>query len=224
LNESDSEIIRVVIADDHAIFLYGLRMTLSTDQQITVVGEAGDGRALIALAARVNPDVILTDISMPETDGIEAIKAIRETDNNIRCIVLTTFGNDQLIIDALEAGAIGYINKNAGGEEITEAVKMVYRHIPYYCKATNLKLTRLIAHSTFNPYNIQHQQVFSDRDKQIIQLICQEKTSEEIGKLLFLSKRTVEGCRLKILEKMNVKTTAGLVIYAIKNGLYPLLE
>ncbi|TKK64842.1 response regulator transcription factor [Ilyomonas limi] len=224
MNESGAEMIRVVTADDHSVFLYGLRMTLDADQQITVVGEAGDGRALIAVATAVKPDVILTDISMPDMDGIEAISAIRQMDMNIRCIALTTFGNDQLIIDALEAGAIGYINKNAGREEITEAVKTVYRHIPYYCKATNLKLARLITRSTFNPYNIPHQQVFSEREKQIIQLICQEKTSEEIGKLLFLSKRTVEGCRLKILDKMNVKTTAGLVIYAIKNGLYTLLE
>lgn len=189
MNESNSEIIRTVIADDHAVYLDGLRMLLNTDEHISVVGEAADGRALITQSKNVKPDVILTDISMPDIDGIEAIKAIRQMDNSIRCVVLTFFGNDQLIVDALEAGAIGYINKNAAREEITEAVQTVYHYHPYYCKATFSRLLRLISKSAFNPYKIQSHTLFSEKEKQIIQLICEEKTSEEIGKLLFLSRR-----------------------------------
>jgi len=212
--------IRVLIADDHAVFLDGLEMLLSKDEEIEVVGSAGDGALLVGLAKQLKPDVVLTDLKMPGMDGVEAIKQIKALNLPCHCIALSTFDTDYLIIEALEAGAMGYITKNAQRGEIIEAIKTVNMHQAYYCKTTSLKLARQIGKSSFNPYKKADLHLFSDLEKQMICLICREKTSEDIGKDLFLAKRTVEGMRAKILEKAGVKTPIGLVVYAIKNAIY----
>jgi DNA-binding NarL/FixJ family response regulator len=122
----------------------------------------------------------------------------------------------------LEAGAKGYLLKNAGKEQIKEAIRTVYAGDPYYCKTTSNKLTQMIAKSRFNPYNKKPKIEFSEREKEIIGLISKEFSNKEIAEKLFLSHRTVEGHRLKIMEKMDVKNTVGLVVYAIKNNLLKL--
>lgn len=212
--------IRVIIADDHDIFRDGLAFLLDKDPAVMVAGEAANGKELVKLATEHQPDVILTDLMMPEMDGIAAIKTIVKNMPAARIVALSSFDNDTIIIEALEAGAIGYIVKNADRSEIMEAVRMVYTGSPYYCKTTSGRLVKLIAKSEFNPYKKSALPLFSDREKQIIQMICEEKTSKEIGEALYMSARTVEGHRVKILEKMNVKTPAGIAIYAMKNGIY----
>jgi DNA-binding NarL/FixJ family response regulator len=156
---------------------------------------------------------------MPVMDGIEATKKIIEHFPGIGIICLSMYDDDELIIEMLEAGAIGYLIKNAGKEQITEAIRTVYNNEPYYCKTTSHKLTKMIAKSRFNPYKKNSKVEFSEREKEIIELICEQFTNKEIGDKLFISVRTVEGHRLKILEKMNVKNTVGLVVYAMKNGI-----
>ncbi len=211
--------IKLVIADDHEIFRDGFKLMLSKFPEITLVGEAGNGRELLELIEKENPDVILTDIKMPVMDGIEAAKKITELYPDKGIIGLSMYDDDELIIEMLEAGAKGYLIKNAGKEQIIEAIKTVYKDEPYYCKTTSHKLTQMIAKSRFNPYKIVAKTEFSEREKEIIAGICDEMTNKEIGDKLFISVRTVEGHRLKILEKMNVKNTVGLVVYAIKNGI-----
>ena len=171
------------------------------------------------MAQLIMPDVIITDIKMPVTDGIEATKKIIELFPDMGIIGLSMYDDDELIIEMLEAGARGYLIKNAGKEQIIEAIKTVYNNDPYYCKTTSHKLTNMIAKSRFNPYKIAAKVEFTEREIEIIEQICKEMTNKEIGDKLFLSVRTVEGHRQKILEKMNVKNTVGLVVYAIKNGL-----
>lgn len=211
--------IRLLIADDHEIFRDGFRLMLTKYPDIVLVGEAGNGRELVEMARQLQPDVIVTDIKMPVMDGIEATKRINELHPDMGIIGLSMFDEDELIIDMLEAGAKGYLIKNAGKEQITEAIKTVYNQDPYYCKTTSYKLATMIAQSRFNPYKKNTKPTFSDREKEIIDLICKEHSNKEIGDKLFISVRTVEWHRLKILEKMNVKNTVGLVIYAIKNGI-----
>lgn len=213
------EKIKVIIADDHDLYRDGLRMLLGADDEIVVVAEASTGRELIELVIQHNPDVVLTDLVMPDIDGIKAIKEIKNA-GFTRNIALSTFDSEHLIVEALEAGAIGYILKNAQKGEIIEAIKTIYSYYPYYCKSTSSRLVKMISKSKFNPYTKQNHDLFSDKEKEIIHFICEEKTSEEIGKILFMSKRTVEGLRARILSKMNVKTVAGIAIYAIKNSLY----
>jgi DNA-binding NarL/FixJ family response regulator len=211
--------IKLVIADDHEIFRDGFKLMLSKFPEIALVGEAGNGRELLELIEKENPDVILTDIKMPVMDGIEATKKIVELYPDKGIIGLSMYDDDELIIEMLEAGAKGYLIKNAGKDQIIEAIKTVYNDEPYYCKTTSHKLTQMIAKSRFNPYKKTEKAEFSEREKEIIACICDELTNKEIGDKLFLSVRTVEGHRLKILEKMNVKNTVGLVVYAIKNGI-----
>ncbi len=212
--------IKIVIADDHEIFRDGLKLMLSKYPEIIFLGEAENGRELVQLVEQLNPDVILTDIKMPLLDGIEAAKKISASHPHIGIIGLSMFDEDDLIIDMLEAGAKGYLLKNSDKNEILEAIKTVYTHQPYYCRNTSSKLMQMIASSRFNPYTKKEKATFSDREKEIIALICQECTNKEIAEKLFLSQRTVEGHRLKILEKMDVKNTVGLVVYAMKNNIY----
>lgn len=211
--------IKLVIADDHEIFRDGFKLMLSKFPEIVLVGEAANGRDLLDLIDKCNPDVILTDIKMPVMDGIEASKKIVELYPHKGIIGLSMYDDDELIIEMLEAGAKGYLIKNAGKEQIIEAIKTVFNDEPYYCKTTNQKLTQMIAKSRFNPYKKTEKAEFSEREKEIIACICDEMTNKAIGDKLFISVRTVEGHRLKILEKMNVKNTVGLVVYAIKNGI-----
>lgn len=211
--------IKLIIADDHEIFRDGFKLMLSKFPEIILVGEAGNGRELVELIEKLDPDVILTDIKMPVMDGIEATKKIAELYPDKGIIGLSMYDDDELIIEMLEAGAKGYLIKNAGKDQIIEAIKTVYNDEPYYCKTTSHKLTQMIAKSRFNPYKKSAKAEFSEREKEIIDCICHELTNKEIGDKLFISVRTVEGHRLKILEKMNVKNTVGLVVYAIKNGI-----
>ena len=211
--------IKLVIADDHEIFRDGFKLMLSKFPEIKLVGEAANGRELLELIEKENPDVILTDIKMPVMDGIEATKKIAALYPDKGVIGLSMYDDDELIIEMLEAGAKGYLIKNAGKDQIIEAIKTVYNDEPYYCRTTSNKLTQMIAKSRFNPYKKTEKAEFSEREKEIIACICDEMTNKEIGDKLFISVRTVEGHRLKILEKMNVKNTVGLVVYAIKNGI-----
>lgn len=210
----------IIIADDHAVFRYGLKAMLEKDNRYRVIAEATNGEELVNLVKQFKPQVVLADMVMPVLTGIEAIRKIRELDQPPPCIALSTFSNEHLIIEALEAGAAGYIVKNAEKGEIETAIQTVYEGHPYYCKSTTTKVTGMLIKSPFNPYGKIPVPFFSEREKEIIKYICQEKTSEEIGKLLCIGIRTIESDRAKILDKMNVKTSAGVVIYAIKNFLY----
>jgi DNA-binding NarL/FixJ family response regulator len=220
MNTTHNQNIRVLLADDHEIFLDGLQAMLQKQSGIEVTGQAANGKELIRQAETLNPDVILTDIMMPVMDGIAATKYLTAHQPAVRVIALSMFDQDNLIVDMLEAGACGYLLKNAHKSEILEAIQSAYKNIPYYCRSTSTRLARLIGQSRFNPGHGAGANSFSDREKEIIRLICEEKTTKEIAKLLFMSDRTVEGYRMKIHEKMEVHSVAGIVIYAIKHHLY----
>ncbi len=211
--------IRVLIADDHEIFRDGLRMLLKGDASIDLIGEVSNGVQLIEVAEAAKPEIVLTDLIMPITDGITAIRHIVAS-TNCKAIALSGFDNDHLILDAINAGAIGYLLKSAERHEIIAAVKSAHKNLPFYCSIISTKLTRLIAQHKNNQNRNGNIEFFSGREKNIIRLICQEKSNEEISHELFLSKRTVEGIRARIMNKIKAKTTAGIVTYAIKNSLF----
>jgi DNA-binding NarL/FixJ family response regulator len=209
--------IRLVIADDHEIFRDGLALMLSKQQDIQLIGQAANGRQLVTLVNELRPDVVMTDVKMPIMDGIEATRYLLTQHPDLQIIALSMFDEENLIVDMLEAGAKGYLLKNADKQEILDAIHSVYEGKPYYCHHTSSRLASLISKSKFNPYRKKEALVFTDREKEIIRFICQQLTAQEIADKVFLSKRTVEGHRTKILEKMNVKNTAGVVIYALKH-------
>ena len=212
--------IRLVIADDHEIFREGLESLFNKQKEIELAGEAINGKQLLEQAERLLPDVILTDIKMPVIDGIEATKILTEKFPQIGIIALSMFEDENLIVEMLEAGAKGYLMKNAHKYEIIAAINAVYNQESYFCNHTTMKLAKLIGKSRFNPFKEPIKPGFTEKEREMIKLICQEFSNKEIATTLHQSPRTIEGYREKILEKTKAKNTAGIVIYAIKNGIY----
>ncbi len=219
-----SDKIRVVIADDHPVYREGLTLAINSNPDLIVVGEAGDGRQLLQMVRQVQPDVVLSDIKMPDIDGVQAVAEILSINPGIRCILISQYDNDRFITDAIAAGATGYLVKKATKDEISEAIRSVAAYRPYFCRFASAKLGRLISKSIYHVVPHPSGPAFTDKEKEIISLLCEEKSSEEIGKLLFLSGRTVEGYKAKIMNKIGVNTTVGIVIYAIRHGFYNINE
>jgi len=212
--------VKIILADDHEIFRDGFHSLLKNQTGIVLLAEAANGQQLVTLTAKHLPDVVLTDIKMPVMDGIEATRIITEKYPQVGIIALSMFNDDKLIIDMLEAGAKGYLIKNAHKTEIIDAINTVAQHNQYYCSATGIKLTQLIANSRFNPNDPNSKMIFSDKEKEVICLICQEFSNKEISLALHLSIRTIEGYRERILQKTNSRNTAGIVVYAIRNNIF----
>lgn len=212
--------VRVAIADDHEPFRIGLMTMIGRSPGIQFVADATNGKELLSQLRETKPDVVFADIAMPVMDGIELTRQLAIHAPGINVIALSMFNDDHLIVDVLNAGAKGYLIKNASKQEMLDAIQAVYYNQTYYCRSTSIKLARLIANKIYDPNHKVEKEIFSPREIEIIQLICQEMTNKEIGDKLCLSSRTVEGYRQKIADKTNSKTTAGIVIYAIRNGIY----
>jgi DNA-binding NarL/FixJ family response regulator len=211
--------ITLVIADDHEIFRDGLALMLSKQETVKLVGQAGDGLELMRMVEETRPDVVLTDIKMPRMDGIVAAKQLLQKHPGLKIIALSMFEEEDLIVEMLEAGARGYLLKNADKKEILDAIVTVEAGNIFYCKHTTARLASLIVKSKFDQHKKSPGALFTDREREIVRLICRQHTAQEIGEMLFLSKRTVEGYRTRILEKMDVKNTAGVVIFALKHSI-----
>ncbi|MEO8172831.1 MAG: response regulator transcription factor [Sediminibacterium sp.] len=210
--------IRVMIADDHVLYRNGLRSLLTQIRSIEVVGEAANGQELVRRSIELIPDIILTDIGMPVMDGVLATKEIARRKLGCRIIVLSAHGKEEPILKMLEAGALGYVLKSAEAEEISEAIRTVYNHKPYFCREITEKLTEIVSRNYQSPPQLDIS--FTDREKDIIRLICRESTSKEIAYSLNLSKRTVEGHRTRIMDKIGAKSIAGIITYALERGIY----
>ena len=213
------KMIRLVIADDHEIFRDGLALMLSKQSTISLVGQAGDGRELVQLVRETRPDMALIDIKMPRLDGIAAARLMLQENPRLLIIALSMFEEENLIVDMLEAGARGYLLKNADKQEILDAIFTVADGNIFYCRHTTARLASLIVSSKFDMQKKPSGTRFTDRETEIIRLICLQNTAQEIGDKLFLSKRTVEGYRTRILEKMNARNTAGVVVFALRHGM-----
>lgn len=212
--------IKIIIADDHEIFRDGLAYTIQDNPNCEILASCIDGNQLVENTKKLLPDIVLTDLKMPILSGVDAIRAIHKEHPEISCLALSTFDNEYMIVEALEAGAMGYITKNMPKKELFQAIESVHRSIPYYCRTTSQKLARMIGSSFFNPYSHDKKGLFTDVEKAIIRLICDDKSCKEIADILVMSLRTVENNRSKIFKKMNVQTTAGVAIYALKHALY----
>lgn len=212
------EKIRYIIADDHKLFRQGVIFSLADYPELENVGEAANGLELIELLKAVRPEVVLMDLKMPEMDGIAATQHIHKLDPDLRILILSMYDDEKFIIHLMENGAAGYLLKNAEPEEIRNAISAAATNGYYFTDLTNrAMLKKIVTHKQFKPtFNAQIQ--FTDREIEVLRLICEEYTAPEIARTIYLSPRTVEGIRSKLIEKIGVKNTAGLVMYAVRNG------
>lgn len=210
--------IEIILADDHEIFRDGFNQMIRKNPEIKLVGEASNGKQLLSLARELKPDVIITDIQMPIMDGIEVTRRLAAELPHIGIIALSMYNEDYQILEMIEAGARGYLIKNAHKNEIIAAIKSVYKDRNYYCRETSEKLAgpggKAMASRTPEIPE------FSEKETAIIGYICEQYSNKEIGDLMGISKRTVEWHREAIIQKMKVKNTAGIVMYAIKYKIF----
>ena len=211
------EKIRVLIADDHKIIRVGLRGMLSVETDMEVVGEAQDGGEVLAFVNREIVDVILMDIDMGATSGIDTTRKVKELRPDIRVVGITMHDEQQRIIAMLQAGASGYLLKNAGPEQLVAAVRSVMNGNSYFSPEVSAALVHVFTKA-------QHQAApppggLTSRETEVLTLIAKEFSNPEIAEKLFISVRTVDTHRRNILEKIQARNTAGLVKYAIEHKL-----
>lgn len=208
--------ITYAIADDHTIFRQGLRYALADDRQLKCIGDVANGSQLLALFKDQIPDVILLDLKMPEMDGITVTQALQQLYPGIKILMLTSFDDEHIIMHLLELGVSGYLLKNADSEEIKKAIHTVHETGHYFNDLVSNTMLKALTLKNNSAQKQKDEILLSDRETEVLKLICQELTTTEIAARIFLSPRTVEGIRSSLIEKTGVKNIAGLVIYALK--------
>lgn len=212
--------IRIVIADDHSLFLECFRLLINRQPGMEVIGEAHNGKHLIQEVAEKSPDIVITDINMPQMCGVEATRIIRSNSPATGVIALSMCDEEEMVFHMLEAGAKGYLLKNSNEEEVVHAIHAVNDNGVYYCSTTSNKLVRLMARSSFNPYKPGMKPDFTEREIQIMGLICRELCSKEIAGKLGINFRSVESARERIQEKIGARNMIGIAVYAIRHGIF----
>jgi DNA-binding NarL/FixJ family response regulator len=211
----------ILIADDHRLFRDGLRTLLEKQGSIRVVAETTDGVETVRAAAELKPDIVLMDISMPELNGIEATRRIVSTGAATRVIVLSMHSDRRFIMESLKAGAVGYLLKDCAFEEVMLAVKAVREGTPYLSSRISesvirdyVALAKRVPGSAFS--------ILSAREREVLQLLAEGKSTKETAARLHVSVKTVETHRKQIMDKLDIHSVAELTKYAIREGLTPL--
>lgn len=222
LLKEQGKTIKVIIADDQSMFLDGLRMMLAGYPTITILGEAANGEEVMSLVVQEKPDVIITDIQMPQMDGIELTKELLKHYPEIKIIALTGFGDDHYVVDMFEAGARGYLTKNSKKEKLVEAIYAVLGNGNYFCERTEMSLIRKLAQSQAKIAITEDVSILTPKEREVVQLICEELSNKEIADRLHVLTHSVENYRYNIYEKLGVKNSVGVAFFAVKSGLYKL--
>ena len=216
--------IRIVIADDHECFREGFKLMMRKGSvHISIVGEAQNGKELFSEVENKKPDVVITDIKMPEMDGFEAARRISISYPNIGIIALSMLEESSVILDMFEAGAKGYLLKNSHIPEIIEAIETVSMGGIHYCSTSSISLVKKIACSKYNYFKTSSLP-FNETELKIVKLICKQLTLKEIGDLLHLSLRSIEEYTKKLRDKTDAKNLVGIALYAVKNNIVGLNE
>ena len=211
--------IEVFLADDHTVVLDGLRFLLDAEKDIRVVGVASDGRDAVSQVREINPDVVIMDISMPELNGIEATQQIHDSCPSVRVIILSMHYSREHIYRALRAGAKGYLLKDSAGQDVVEAVRAVHAGSRY--------LSRQITETVIDDYVNQSPGTqtrspldqLTRREREILQLVVEGKSSAMIAEVLYLSPKTVETYRSRLMQKLEISDLPSLVKFAIRHGI-----
>ncbi len=211
--------IKIIIVDDHKMFRDGIRALLEKEKNIEVVADAKDANELIGILKSLTPDVILMDIDMGETNGIDATVEVKKSYPDINILALSMHGEHNYILKMLEAGATGYILKNAGKEEMLTAIISVASGDSYFSREVSSRLIEYLNKPQINIKSTDKEIPLTNREIEILKLIAQEYSNSEIAEELFISIRTVDTHRRNLIQKLGMKNTAGLVKFAIRKGL-----
>jgi DNA-binding NarL/FixJ family response regulator len=205
--------VRVLLADDHEIVRQGLRILLEREG-FQVVGEAPDGHEAVKLCEASHPEVAILDVSMPLLNGVDAAREIMKSNPHTKVVLLTMHTEDHLILESLRAGVTGYVLKTKAASELVQALRAVCRGEMFLTQSISRTIVQAFLQNTPVPGN-----PISDRERQVLQLVAEGKTTKEIASLLGISVKTAESHRSNLMEKLNIHDTAGLVRYAIRIGL-----
>ena len=213
------EKIKILLVDDHAIMRDGIKALLSIHDDLEVVGEASEGREAIELARELNPDVVVMDISMPGMDGLEVTHRLTRRNPKMKVIILTQHDNKEYILSTIKVGAAGYIPKKALGSDLVSAIRTV--------RSGDSFLYPSAARALIDDYRKQAEQPdiyesLTEREREILKLIAEGRTSREIAETLYISQKTVQGHRTKIMEKLDLRNRTELIKYAMRKGLVDL--
>lgn len=210
--------ILVAIADDHRAFRQALVFTLSNHQDLRFVIEAENGRQLLTMMSTVTPHVLLLDVHMPEMNGIETLKILYERYRDVRVLMLSSFADEVFILQCLEFGINGYLTKNMDVSEIARTIRSAHNNEVCNSLLLNRAFQRNYA-LKYGKMEMQHLPSFTPEEIRILEFLRDEVSTEEISKLMCLSKRSIELKRDKMREKANARTISGLILYALKRGL-----
>ena len=200
--------IRVLIVDDHAVLRAGLRTLLNLQPDMEVVGEAAEGLEALEKTKRLEPEVVLMDISLPGMEGLEATKELKRTHPNVKVLILTMHEDRRFLYPALKAGASGYVVKRAADTELIDAIRAVSRGDAFL----HPSVARIVVEDHV-------EQGLSDREREVLRLIAEGRTYKEMADLMAVSVKTIESYRERIKEKLNLHSRAELVRYALEKGL-----
>ncbi|MEI6507151.1 MAG: response regulator transcription factor [Bacteroidota bacterium] len=209
---------KILIADDHSIVREGIKTMLKDIEGFEIVGEAENGVEAIEQIKKLSPDIFITDISMPEMSGIEAINIIKKSFPNLKTLILTIHSEEEYIEQIFKSGATGCLYKNAGKNEFELAIRSVGNGENYYCRG----LSNVLLKDYFNKKDLSNDEkktYLTFREKQILKLIAEEYSNNEIAEKLFISIRTVETHRKNMMQKLNLESTIALIKYAVHEGI-----
>jgi DNA-binding NarL/FixJ family response regulator len=210
--------IRVVLADDHALVRAGMRSLLNGMSRVEVVGEAASGEEALELAAREKPDVVLMDIAMKGISGLDAAARMRERQPEVRVVILSMHAGEEYVLQALRAGAVGYLLKDAATGELELAIRSVMRGESWFSPAVSRQVVEGYVQRVGGESAAE---VLTTRQREVLRLVAGGKSTKEIAFDLNLSVKTVETHRAQIMERLGIRDVAGLVRYALRTGLVP---
>ncbi|WP_442591160.1 response regulator [Pedobacter sp. AW31-3R] len=213
--------LQVILAEDHNIVRNGIRMLLEADQEISIAGEAVNGQEVLEMiSSGINADIVLADINMPGLDGITLIKQLKIQHPDIRVVILSMLDNEKYVLQAFGEGGFGYLLKNVSADELIFSLKHVHGGGKYLCAELSIRMVDKLITNSGAPINPIHPKIdFSSREIEILHLIAQGLTNNEMSERLFISKRTIEGHRQSLIEKTGSRNTAALIRFAVLGGI-----
>jgi two-component system, NarL family, response regulator NreC len=213
--------ITVIIADDHTLVRRGLVTLLSLNKDVDVIAEVGDGRIAIEITLEKKPDVVMMDLSMPNLSGFEAIRQIKRRAPGVKILVLSAYDNEEYVLETIQSGADGYMLKDTTPGELNMALKTVSAGKTYYSPsiAAFAHEVKTTAASSLSGKALKIADRLTEREREILQLIAESRTHQQIAEMLHISVRTVDTHRNNIIQKLGLHDTASLVTFAIKNGI-----